>query len=78
MTEDAARNQETKYLSRDSYEKMLFNANERHRTNRQPAKKTVCSCGKITFERNLEKHQQTKLHTELLRRKNHHQSLLSI
>jgi hypothetical protein len=74
MTEKPEQN--TKRLSRDSYEKMLFNANQRHKTN--PAETTLCSCGKITFVKNLEKHQKTKLHQELYRRKLHHQSLLSV
>ena len=65
----------TTHLSSDSYAKMLFNVNQRHKTKRQPAEKTECECGKITYVNNLKKHKTTKLHTELLRRKNHNLSL---
>lgn len=57
----------TIHLTPESYNKMLYYANERHKK-REPAQRVICECGKSIFKSMIEKHQQTKLHAELLRR----------
>jgi hypothetical protein len=59
---------DTSHLTTDSYSRMLFYANERHKK-KEPAERVVCECGKSIFRSMLQKHQQTKLHSELMRRK---------
>jgi hypothetical protein len=36
-----------------------------------PRRRVLCDCGREVFETQMEKHQQTKLHFELLRRKDY-------
>lgn len=60
-------------LTTSSYDKYMNYVLTRHQNKEKGSKEVqrfVCECGKPVYEKQRERHLQTKTHAELLRRKN--------
>lgn len=57
------------HLNIESYEKLLYRSNEMHKVKYIKKDRTTCECGKEIYVTQMEKHLLTKLHKDLVRRK---------